>query len=189
MANEVGIEITHGPKDYDRLRKDLVEAGYRGEKVVVLAASTIPSIYAQAQVATDALQRIGMNIDMQILEWGSVVARRAGRQPTDKGGWSIFFTNLSGMGNISPGPNIAIRGGANAWFGWPSDPEMELLLTAWFDASDVEAQQQICREMQQVFWRNPSYVPLGMYFQPTGYRSYLRDVPEGWPQFYGVRRV
>ena len=56
-------------------------------------------------------------------------------------------------------------------------------------APDLEAQQKLSREMQEEFWQNPSYVPLGMYDQPTGFRSYLQDVRDGWPQFYGVRRL
>ena len=190
MASTVGVEITRGPKDLDKIKKDLAATGYKGERVVVLAASTIPTIFAEAQVASDVLQRIGMNIDLQVMEWGSVVARRASREPIDKGGWNIFYTYLGGMGNISPGPDIAIRAsGADAWFGWPTDPNMESLREAWFDAPDPEAQQKICRDMQEHFWQNPSYVPLGMYDQPTGFRSYLQDVRDGWPQFYGVRRV
>ena len=147
-------------------------------------------IFAEAQVATDVLQRIGMNIDLQVMEWGSVVARRASREPVDKGGWNIFYTYLGGIGNISPGPAIALRAsGADAWFGWPTDPKMEALRGAWFDAPDLEEQQKICHEMQQEFWQNPSYVPLGMYDQPTAFHSSLQDVRDGWPQFYGVRRV
>jgi peptide/nickel transport system substrate-binding protein len=190
MASTLGVEITRGPKDFDKIKKDLASAGYQGERVVVLAASTIPTIYAEAQVATDVMQRIGMNIDLQTMEWGSVVARRASREPIDKGGWNIFYTYLGGMGNISPGPDIAIRAsGADAWFGWPTDPKMEALRTAWFDAPDLEVQQKICRDMQEEFWQNPLYVPLGMYDQPTAFRSALQDVRDGWPQFYGVRRV
>jgi peptide/nickel transport system substrate-binding protein len=190
MASDVGVEITRGPKDLDKLKRDLAAAGYNGERVVVLAASTIPVIFAEAQVAADVLQRIGMNIDFQALEWGSVVARRASREPIDKGGWNIFFTYLGGMGNISPGPDIAIRAsGADSWFGWPNDPKMETLRKAWFDAPDLAAQQKICRDMQLEFWQNPSYVPLGMFSQPTAFHSYLQDVRDGWPQFYGVRRV
>jgi len=190
MASTAGVEITRGPKDLDKLKKDLAAAGYKGERVVVLVASTIPTIFAEAQVATDVLQRIGMNIDLQTMEWGSVVARRASREPVDKGGWNIFYTYLGGMGNISPGPDIAIRAsGADAWFGWPTDAKMEALRAAWFDAPNREEQQKICREMQEEFWQNPSYVPLGMYDQPTAFRSSLRDIHDGWPQFYGVRRV
>jgi peptide/nickel transport system substrate-binding protein len=190
MASTVGVEVTRGPKDLDKIKKELAEAGYKGERVVVLAASTIPTIFAEAQVATDVLQRIGMNVDLQVMEWGSVVARRASREPADKGGWNIFYTYLGGMGNISPGPDIAIRAsGVDAWFGWPTDPKMEVLRQAWFDAPDLEAQQGICRQMQEEFWQNPSYVPLGMYDQPTAYHFRLQDVRDGWPQFYGVRRV
>src|SRR5215469_14290665 len=190
MASAVGVEITRGPKDLDKIKKELSAAGYKGERVVVLAASTIPVIYAEAQVAIDVLQKIGMNIDLQTLEWGSVVARRASREPIDKGGWNIFYTYLGGMGNISPGPDIAIRAsGLDAWFGWPTDPEMEALRDAWFDALDLPAQQKICRQMQEQFWQNPSYVPLGMFDQPTAFRSDLKDVRDGWPQFYGIRRI
>jgi peptide/nickel transport system substrate-binding protein len=190
MASDVGVEITRRPDDYEKMKEDLVAAGYRGERVVVLGCSTIPSIYAMTQVATDALQRIGMNIDLQLLEWGSVVARRASREPLDKGGWSIFYTSLGGMGNLSPGPNLALRAsGGTAWFGWPNDPKMEALRGAWFEAPDLQTRRQLCRQMQEEFWLNPSYVPLGMWYQPTGFRSTLEDVPEGWPQFYGLRRV
>src|SRR6202007_2513499 len=106
-ASNIGVEITRGPKDLHKLKRDLDTAGYKGEKGVVLAASTIPTIYAEAQVATDVLQRIGMNIDLQTMEWGSVVARRASREPVDKGGGNIFYTYLGGIGNISPRPALA----------------------------------------------------------------------------------
>jgi peptide/nickel transport system substrate-binding protein len=190
MASDVGIEITRRPDDFERLKQQLVEAGYRGETVVILACSTIPSIYAESQVVIDKLRRIGMNLDVHFLEWGTVVARRASRAPVEKGGWSIFFTSIGGMGNISPGPNVALRAnGADAWFGWPEDPKIEALREAWFDAPDLSTQQKICREMQAAFWQNPSYVPLGLWYQPTGFRSDLQDIRDGWPQFYGVRRI
>jgi peptide/nickel transport system substrate-binding protein len=190
LANDVGTEITHGPKDYAKIKQDLAAAGYNGEKVTVLAATTFPSIWAEASVATDVLQKIGMNVDLVALEWGAVVSRRASKEPPDHGGWNIFYTYLGGFGNISPGPNIAIRGsGANAWFGWPTDPEMEALRDQWFAAPDLASQQKICREMQAHFWQNPAYVPLGMYDQPTAFHKYLTDVHAGWPQFYGVKRA
>jgi peptide/nickel transport system substrate-binding protein len=189
LASAAGVEITRGA-DYAKVKQDLAAAGYNGEKVVVLAATTIPSIWAEASVATDVLQKIGMNVDLLALEWGAVVSRRASKEPPDKGGWNIFYTYLGGFGNISPGPNIAIRGsGGNSWFGWPTDPEMEALRDQWFAAPDLASQQKICGEMQTHFWQNPSYVPLGMYDQPTAFQKYLVDVHDGWPQFYGVRRA
>src|SRR5215831_13435293 len=61
MASTVGVEITRGPKDLDKIKKDLAAVGYTGERVASARAATIPTIFAEAQVATDVLQRIGMN--------------------------------------------------------------------------------------------------------------------------------
>jgi peptide/nickel transport system substrate-binding protein len=190
MASTVGVERTRGPKDYNKLKQELIAAGYKGEKVVILAASTIPIIWAEAQVASDTLKKIGMNIDFRALEWGTVVQRRASKEPNDKGGWNIFYTYLGGFGNISPAPAIPIQssGTNGSWFGWPTDPKMEELRAAWFDAPDVAAQKKICEEMQVEFWKSPPYAPLGMFDSPTGFHNYLQDIRDGWPQFYGVKK-
>jgi len=190
MASTVGVEVTRGPKDYAKLKQELAAAGYKGEKIVVLAATTIPTIWAEAQVASDMLTKIGFNVDLQPMEWGSVVQRRASREPPDKGGWNIFYTWLGGFGNISPAPSISIRGnGAAAWFGWPTNEKIEELYSAWFEAPDQAEQKKICEAMQIAFWQNPTYAPLGMYDQPTAFHTYMRDVPDGWPQFYGLKKA
>ncbi len=189
MASTVGVEATRGPKDLKKIKAELAAAGYKGEKIVVLAATTLPNIWAEAQVMADVLTRIGFNVDFQALEWGSVVQRRASRESNDKGGWNIFFTYLGGFGNISPAPNIAIRGnGTGAWFGWPTNPKMEVLYDAWFEAADTAAQRKICDEMQAVFWQDPPYAPLGMYSQPTAFNKRLTGIHDGWPQFYGLKK-
>jgi peptide/nickel transport system substrate-binding protein len=190
MASKVGVEITRGPKNYAKLKQDLLAAGYKGEKVVVLAASNFPTIWAEAQVASDTLKKIGMNVDFQALDWSAVVQRRASKQPVGQGGWNIFFTYLGGFGNVSPAPNIAITesGGDGSWFGWPKDPKMEQLREDWFNAPNVAAQKKIAEQMQVEFWKSPTYAPLGMYDQPTAFHKYLTGIPEGWPQFYNVKK-
>jgi peptide/nickel transport system substrate-binding protein len=190
MASTVGVENTRGPKDLTKIKAELAAAGYKGEKIVVLAATTLPNIWAEAQVATDLLSRIGFNVDMQALEWGTVVQRRASREPIDKGGWNIFYTYLGGFGNVSPAPDIAIRGnGTSAWFGWPTNPKMEALYDAWFEAPDLAAQKKIVDEMQTLFWQDPPFAPMGMYDQPTAFNKRITDVPDGWPQFYGLKKA
>ncbi len=190
MASTVGVEVTRGPKDMNKAKADLAAAGYKGEKIVILAATTIPTIWAEAQVASDLLTRMGFNIDLQSLEWGTVVQRRASREPIDKGGWNIFYTYLGGFGNVSPAPDIAIRGnGTSAWFGWPTNPKMETLYDAWFEAPDLAAQKKIVDEMQTVFWQDPPYAPMGMYDQPTAFNKRITDVHDGWPQFYGLKKA
>ena len=64
--------------------------------------------------------------------------------------------NTNEPGNISPGPDIAIRAsGADAWFGWPTDPKMEALREAWFDAPDMEAQHKLLELKSREYVQEP----------------------------------
>ena len=189
MASTVGVDTMKGTKDLDALKKELIAAGYKGEKIVVLAASNFPIINAEAEVAGDLLKRLGFNVDYQALDWGTVVQRRASKQPIDKGGWNIFFTYLGGTGNVTPAAAIALKSDGSGWFGWPTDPVMEQARLSWFDAADLAQQQAAASAMQVEFFKNPPYAPLGMFFAPTAFYSYLKDIPEGFPQFYRVRRA
>ena len=189
LANDAGLDTLNHTPDPAALKGKLAEAGYKGERVVVLAASDFPSISAMAQVGADVLKRMGFNVDYQSLDWGSVVARRASREPTDKGGWNVFFTFLGGTGNISPASQLALRSnGAKAWFGWPDLPKTEAIRLSWFDAPDLAAQQRICRDLQTQAFQDVPYVPMGMYYMPTAFRSSISGIPVGFPQFYGVTK-
>lgn len=188
LASTAGIAEHTNPRDPEQVKKDLAAAGYKGERVVILAASNFPIITAAAEVGHDLLKKIGMNVDFQAMDWGTVVQRRASKEPIDKGGWNIFFTFLGGQGNIAPPSNLAIRGtGGNAWFGWPTLPKLEQYRQAWFDAPNAAAQKRACEQLQMQYWEDIPYGCLGMFFQPTAFRNSLRDVREGIPQFYGVR--
>jgi peptide/nickel transport system substrate-binding protein len=189
MASEAGLENIGSVKDPSTLRNALKEAGYNGETIVVLMAADSPTLSALSQVGEDLLTRMGFHVDMQNLDWGTVQQRRASMEPIAKGGWHIFFTFQTSTQNITPAAATSLRADGKGWYGWPVDPEMEALRDAWFDASDLAARQRISRDIQVQFFRDPSYAPLGLYFQPTAYRNDLRDIRDGLPQFYGVRRV
>ena len=188
-ATNVGVDMMQGIGDPAKRKQELAAAGYKGEKIVLLAAANYPTITAVAEVAGDMLKKIGFNVDYQSLDWGTVVQRRASKAPPDKGGWNIFFTLAGGIGNILPAASTTIRAnGDKAWFGWPTNPKQQALLDSWFDAPDLAAQQKVCQELQQVFWQDPSWVPLGMFDLPAAFRKDIVDIPEGFPLFYGVKR-
>jgi len=190
LANDEGFDMVRGWGNIEAAKKAVVESGYKGERIVVLSATSIPSIWQMAQVANDTLKRIGLNIDVVAVEWGTVVQRRASQETIDKGGWNIFYTYLGGGGNLSPAGMSAQRGhGKGAWFGWPTMPKVEELRDAWFDAPNFEAQKDLVRQMQRDMWQQVPYVNLGSYVGFTGYHSYLKDMRDGFPQMYGVRRV
>jgi peptide/nickel transport system substrate-binding protein len=65
-------------------------------------------------------------------------------------------------------------------------PRLEELRAQWFEAPDLEAQKRICAEMQRVFFEQPTYIPLGAYYESTATRR-LQGVRMGFVQFYDVR--
>ncbi len=189
MASKDGLEVFTGKRDYDRVKADLKAAGYKGERVVLLAATDFPVLKAMADVAADALKQAGMNVDYVATDWGSVVTRRAKKDPVDQGGWSAFCTAWAGADQANPAGHISLRAnGDKAWFGWPDDPKLEALRDQWFAAPDVAAQAAICAEMQKEALVSIPYIPMGQYLQPTAYRTNLDGVLTGFALFWNVRK-
>ncbi len=189
MASDAGVEVLTERTDFDKIKQELAAAGYKGERIVLMGATTIPSIHTEAQVVDDLLRKMGFNVDYQSLEWGTVVQRRASREPIDKGGWNIFITNLTSLNNVFVPAQVAIRSQPFAWFGWPNTPRIEVLREEWLNATTVDEQRRIAREMQMQAWRDVPYVPLGQFFEPAAFRKDLVDIQTGWPVFHAVRRV
>ncbi|WP_267359962.1 MULTISPECIES: ABC transporter substrate-binding protein [unclassified Methylobacterium] len=187
MATRAGTEVLVGPRDFGAVKRALTEAGYRGERVVMLDPSDYPATHPLALVAAEAFQKCGLNVDLVAMDWGTLVQRRASRQPPDKGGWSTFVTYLNGTNNFDPAGQLGIRGnGDQAWFGWPRAPRLEELRAQWFAAPDPAAQKAICAEIQRQFFIDVPYLPLGAYYEATASRG-LTGLRTGFPQFYDVR--
>src|SRR6202034_3926348 len=143
-------EAISGPKrDLATLRKALPDAGYQKERIVFMAASDQPAQAAQDAVALDLLQKLGFDVDYTVMDWGTLVQRRASKEPPDKGGWNMFITGWSGLDMTTPITNQTLRSnGAKAWFGWPDLPPVQALIEAWLEAQDVAAQQRIAGDLQ-----------------------------------------
>ncbi|MBN8944243.1 MAG: ABC transporter substrate-binding protein [Rhizobiales bacterium] len=188
MATEAGVETLTGPRNIDRVKRDLAAAGYKGERVVLLGASDIPPINAMSQVAQAMFSRIGMNVDFISTDWGTVMQRRASNQPVERGGWSAFVGTWSGYDMLNPAVSVTLRGDGNAAGGWLKDPEIERLRSAWFDAPDLAGQQAVCRALQEQALRSVPYIPLGQFRTRTAIRRNIVDLPKGIPAFWGLRR-
>ena len=187
MATREGTEALVGRRDFAAVKRALIEAGYKGERVVMLDPTDYPATHPLALVAADAFQKCGINVDLVSTDWGTLVQRRASRQPPERGGWSTFVTYLNGTNNFDPAGQLGIRGnGDQAWFGWPRAPRLEELRAQWFAAADTASQKAICTEIQRQFFVDVPYLPLGAYYETTAYRR-LTGVRNGFAQFYDVR--
>ncbi len=190
MASDAGMEALKSPRDFDKVKRELDAAGYGGETVVFLAPTDIATSKAGSEVAADMFRKLGMKLDFQARDFGSVVQRTASKEPVEKGGWSMYPNNAPSVAMGSPAANNYIRGnGASAIFGWPESPKLEELRNAWLDSTDLAKQQAICREMQLQAFQDVPYYPLGVYYQSTAFRDSLAGVLRGYSLFYNVRRA
>jgi len=189
MASDAGLGALSAPHDPAALKRGFEAAGYRGERIVLLAPTNIAGAKALADITADWMKTLGLNVDYQGMDWATLVQRRAKQEPLDQGGWSIYHTSWSGADQLNPAGHVFLRGNAKqATVGWPSSPELERLREAWLAAPDLAAQQRIAAQMQTQAFEDVPYVPLGQYFLPAVYQANLTGVLDGNPVFWNVRR-
>lgn len=190
LANDAGMGPLTGPRDLDRARREIIAAGYNGERVVLLVPTDFPTFRALADVGADLLQKIGFKVDYQALDWATMSQRRTRREGVDQGGWSAFFSGGAGSDFVNPIINTQlVSNPQTAFYGWPNNPRAEALRLSWLDAPDVEAQRNIAAELQRVALEDVTYVPLGQYRQVTAQRTNVTDVLPGFPVFWNLRKT
>ena len=91
------------PNMPEEAKKMLADAGYKGEKVVIIDATDQPIVHSQSLLTLENLKKIGINAEIQAGDWGTLITRRAVKETSDKGGWNIFHTWLVGPDMVNPG--------------------------------------------------------------------------------------
>ncbi len=177
LANEVGSEVLQ-TRNIERAKAALAAAGYNGEKVVQIAPGDYPQINALSLVTADVLRRIGMNLEFVSTDWGTLVQRRASKEPVENGGWSVFHTTSSGQSLALPVFHLFLRAnGPRAWFGWPDVPEIERLRGEWVEKGGDPAEgRRIAEQLNRKALEEMYYIPLGFYWQPSAWRRNVTGV-------------
>jgi peptide/nickel transport system substrate-binding protein len=177
LSSEVGAGPMTGKRDFEKAKQLIKEAGYKGEKIVIISATDQPIVQSQSLLTLNMLRKLGLNVELQAGDWGTLITRRTSKEPVEKGGWSIFHTWLVGPDLTTPAVNFAIRGsGQKAWFGWPDDAKTEELRDAWFAATDSAGSKKAADAVQARAFEFVPYIPTAQFILPTAYRSNLSGV-------------
>lgn len=178
------------PANFERARQALREAGYNNEKVVILGATDSQQNNAMSQVTTDLLRRLGMNVELVATDWSALLARRANRNPPERGGWNIFHTSWVGVDVAGPALHLPLRAhGAPSWAGWPEDPQIEALRNQFLDAPNPQEAERIAMALQARAFESVPFVPLGQFIQPTAFRRNVQGIANApVPFFWGVSK-
>jgi peptide/nickel transport system substrate-binding protein len=175
MASDAGAQVLTGKRDYEGAKKLIAEAGYKGEKIVLLDAVDQPLVHSEALVLTAELKKLGLNVEVAASDWGTLVTRRASKKPPAEGGWNVFETGWVGADTLDPSTNVMLRAnGAHAWFGWPKDDKLEELRTQWLDAATLQERRAIAVKLQERAFAVVPYIPTGHFQTKTAFRNYVK---------------
>ena len=111
----------------------------------------IATLSAATQVTAQLLREAGINLEVQAMDWSTLTSRRAEKKAPEEGGWHIFHTSWIAPDLINPVANIGVSGGGveKAWFGWPTDPEIEALRQAFARETNPAKQKQLASQVQE----------------------------------------
>ena len=168
------------------------QAGYDGTPVVVLHATDHYFANPSALLVAQWLRQAAVTVDLQTMDWGGVLTRRAVKKPPAEGGWNIFTTTATGHAFDNP---VTLSGhaanGEHGWFGWPTDETQERLRDEWARAETIEERKEIARRMQRNAWDFVPHVYLGHFFRVSAWRKSVTGVigvPELAP-FWNIKKT
>ena len=165
--------------DIKAAKRALDAAGYKGEKVVILNPADVPTIAPFGQVTYEYLRQLGMNVELQDMDWNTLAQRRTKADPVEKGGWSIFHNWWLGTSFINPAISPVLRGlGAKGWAGWFTDDKIEQMAEQWTTVPTAEERMQIVHALHQHALDAAPTVVLGRFFILTAHRKGLTGILE-----------
>jgi len=186
LATEVGAETLTKGNGKEMAKALLKEAGYDGTPIVIMHPTDVGTLRTQPVVVAQAMRDVGFEVDLQAMDWQTLVGRRASQAAPADGGWHMFMTNWVGADVFNPLVNNMVNGkGADGgWFGWPTVPKLEELRMDYATAPSLDEQKKLAAEIQKVAYEEGVYAPIGQYFVPTAWSANLDGVLDGPAPFF-----
>ncbi len=181
FGTEVGSEAYRKP-DVARARQLLAEAGYRGEKLVLLGTPQLPPISAMTQVAAQRLKEAGVDVDVQMTDFPTMFQRVNARgKPLDAGGYNLFTYYAVGSSWFHPLMNVSADLSCSpGWAGFPCDLEGEALRQNFLGAQDEATRKAAFDLFQKHLWEFIPYVPAGQFDVSSAYRPNITGVLDAY---------
>jgi len=148
--------------NFDKAAQLLKQAGYDGTPVVLLQSSDLFWQTNLAPVAKRLMEKAGLKVDMQPMDWQSIIIRTSRKSPPEQGGWHAYLISPSAMDLVDPVSNRYLNSSCDKAFnGWPCDPEMEKLRDRFARETDPARLKKIAEAAQIRATEWTPYVNLG----------------------------
>ncbi|HYR35701.1 MAG TPA: ABC transporter substrate-binding protein [Burkholderiales bacterium] len=163
----------------------LKASGYDGTPVVLMKPTDLAAIQKLPDVAAQLLRQAGFKVDLQAMDWNTVVTRRAKKDPPAQGGWNMFFTAWVAPDIWNPLTNPAVGAqGEKSWFGWPSDEPLEKLRDQFARETDEAKKKALAEAIQARAFEIGTHAPLGEFANPLAARKSITGFVTGPGNLY-----
>jgi peptide/nickel transport system substrate-binding protein len=151
--SKAGAEY-YNQKNPEKAKKLLKEAGYGGQPVRWITTKEYEYMYKHALVAKQQLEAVGMKIDLQVVDWATLVQRRNKPELFD-----IFSTAITF--NPEPALNTGVQ--CN-WPGWWCLDDKEQWLDSVARETDPRKRKAMWEKVQLLFYEDVGRIKLGDWF-------------------------
>jgi peptide/nickel transport system substrate-binding protein len=154
----------YNKKDPDQAKALLREAGYKGEPVRWLTTKEYSYNYNFALATKSQLEAAGFKVDLQLVDWATMIQRRAKPEL-----WDVFVT-----GHDTPNHPVLMPFMNPTWPGWWDSPEKNRLYNDLFAEVDDKKANALVEDMERLVMKEVPYVKIGEYFGLRGARKELK---------------
>ena len=166
----------YNQKDKEKARRLLKEAGYAGQPVRWLTTQEVEFMYKTALVAKQQLEEVGFKIDLQVLDWATVVQRVTKPELFD-----VRSTGVPWGWGLDPALHFVLQ--CTSAGGWCLE-EKERLLGELARETDPRKRKAIIDRIQVLFYEDVGSIKFGDWFGLNVTRKELRGDFRSGPFFY-----
>ncbi|MBL8697044.1 MAG: ABC transporter substrate-binding protein [Alphaproteobacteria bacterium] len=153
LHTTAGVE-RYAQKNVARAKELLAQAGYAGQPFRIITSQQYDFIYKAALVAADSMRAAGINVEIVLMDWASVLERR-----NNPAIWEAFFT----FHNFVPDPALITF--MNPSFpGWWDTPAKREALGAFTGTLDDAQRVAAWHKLHGVMMEEVPQVTVGSYY-------------------------
>ena len=173
---EAGVE-SYNLGDSEKAKALATEAGYDGKPIRILTSRQYEFHYKMAQVAAEYLKAAGFAVQLDVVDWATLVQRRA-----EPALWDIFITHspfLPDPALIAPLPA--------SYPGWWSSEKKDKLLVALNTELDPNKRIAIWSDLQKLVYEEAPFYKVGDFSALSAKSPRLQGFTASpWPYFWNA---
>jgi peptide/nickel transport system substrate-binding protein len=138
----------------EKVKKLLQEAGYKGEPIRFVTTQEYKWMYDFAILSKQQLEDAGFNIDLQVVDWATLVKRR--NNPKE---YEAFTTGIGAQYDPTNSNVLSC-----SWPGWTCDEDIQRIKTEMIKETDYKKRLALWEQMHKAFYEKVPVIRYGDLF-------------------------